>query len=320
MCKLSVVIILFEEYALAKKMLSSIYKNEIKDMEVILVDNTPNNKGYETVIKEFPQIKYFHNRVNSGYGGGVNFGLNKAKGKYILVLNPDMYLLPQTITQTIAYIQKHQNVGVVVPRLFSSPGKQECSANFSYPNLITILYYYNMPLYKLIHRFNKEYSPNLFSLREHEGILEAKWISGQYMLVRRKALEDLNGFDERFFLYFEDVDLCKRMIDSGWKVVYLPVGGIVQNGLSRWKKTAVTQALSPYMESEYKFFVKHNGRLYAILAWALGVFSSIISIPYLALVSLVKSIFGKESQSKELLPLWVDIFKWHMLKGIKVVF
>jgi GT2 family glycosyltransferase len=319
MIKLSVIIVLYEEYKLVEKTLSSIYQNEIANMEVILVDNTPNNKGHKAVLKKFPKIKYFHNSVNSGFGGGVNFGLNKAKGEYILVLNPDMYILPQTIKRTIAYIEKHQTVGMVGPRLFTSPGKQERSANSSYPNLITILYYYNMPLYKLIRRFNKEYSPNLFSLTEHEGILEAKWISGQYTLVRRKALEELNGFDERFFLYFEDVDLCKRMIDSGWKVIYLPVGGIVQNGISKWKKTAITQAESFYMESLYKFYKKHYGRVYAFSAWLTGTTSSLISVPYLVFVVFIKKIFGVKSQSKILLPLWIDIARWHLTKGVKEV-
>jgi GT2 family glycosyltransferase len=319
MIKLSVIIVLYEEYELVEKTLSSIYQNEIANMEVILVDNTPNNKGHKAVLKKFPKIKYFHNSVNSGFGGGVNFGLNKAKSKNILMLTPDMYLLPQTILQTLSYLEKHQRVGLVGSKLIASPGDQERSANSSYPNLSTILYYYNMPFYKLIDRFNKNYHPNYFSLKKHQHILETKWINGQYMLARRKALDDIGGFDERFFLYFEDVDLCKRMVESGWKVVYLPVGGIVQNVITKWKKTTITQATSPYMESLYKFYIKHYGRVYAFAAWLIGTTSSLISVPYLVFVVFIKKIFGVKSQSKILLPLWIDIARWHLTKGVKEV-
>ena len=319
MIKLSVIVVLYNEYELVKKTISSIYKNEINNMEVILADNTQDNKGYKTLLKEFPRIKYFHNSVNSGFSGGVNFGLEKATGEYILILTPDMYILPQTINNTISYIEKNKDVGLVGSRLYSSPGSQEMSANSSYPSLFTLLYYYNMPLYKLIRRFNRGYNPNHFPASEHKRIINSKWINGQYMLARKTALKDVKGFDERFFLYFEDVDLCKRLVENGWKVVYLPVGGVVQNGLTNWKKTKITQSLPPYMESLYKFFLKHYGRIYTIISWAIGTISVIMSIPYLFIVSVIKKVFGKQSQSQELLPLWLDIARWHLTKGLKLV-
>jgi GT2 family glycosyltransferase len=319
MLKLSVIIVLYEEYKLVEKTLSSVYQNKIENMEIILVDNTPDNKGYKTIINKFPKIKYYHHLINSGFGGGVNFGLSKATGKYILMLTPDMYILPQTIKKTIAYIEGHERVGLVGSRLFSSPGKKELSANSSYPNLVTILYYYNMPLYKLVKRFNKDFSPNFFSAKAHERILETKWIYGQYMLARKKALADINGFDERFFLYFEDVDLCKRLVNYGWKVIYLPFGGVVQNGITKWKKTSITQGLSPYMESLYKFYKKHYGRVYAFAAWFVGAMSALISVPYLTFVVLLKKSLKHKSQSNQLLPLWIDIVKWHFSVGFRII-
>jgi hypothetical protein len=319
MLKLSVIIVLYSEYTLVKKTIASIYKNEIKDMEVILVDNTPDNKGHESVLKQFPQVKYFHNPVNPGFGGGVNFGLSKAKGEYILILTPDMYILPRTIQETLKYIEKHKDVGMVGSRLFSNPKVQERSANSSYPNLLTVIFLFDMPLYKLVNRFNKEYNPNHFSVKAHAGILETKWINGQYMLARKKAFDEIKGFDERFFMYFEDVDLCKRLVEKGWKVVYLPVGGVVQNGLTGWKKTAITQSSGFYLSSLYKFYKKHYGFVYAFAAWGLGLLSTLVSLPYLSLVVVLKRSLGLKSQSVELLPLWVGIAKWHFSKGIKIV-
>jgi hypothetical protein len=114
--------------------------------------------------------------------------------------------------------------------------------------------------------------------------------------------------------------LCKRLVEKKWKIVYLPIGGVVQNGISDWKnRTRVTQALAPYMESLYKFIKKHNGKQYVRLAWCAGAVSALISVPFLFFISLSKRILNKKSESIHLFPLWVKITIWHFTKGIKLV-
>lgn len=320
MIELSVIVLLYNEFDLVITALSSIYNQNIKNMEVILIDNSTDRKGHKKVLKQFPKIKYFQNKKDLGFAGGINAGFNKAKGKYILVFTPDMYLLPNTVKKSLDYINSHSQVGLIANRVYSSRGKQEPSAAKTYPSLLSQLFYYNMPLYKLIHRISPEYNQIYFSMKKHQEILYPKWVAGQSQIIRRAALEKIGHFDLRFFLYFEDVDFCRRLLNSGWQVVYLPIGGVVQNGTSDWKTTQITQTMSPYMTSLYKLFIKSNGQIYAIFAWSIAALSALISLPYFLLVIVIKNAFGKTTQAKTLLPLWINVVKWHFTIGIKIVF
>lgn len=321
MIKFSAVIVLYNEFELVKKCLTSIYEQGVTNMEIILVDNSTDKNGHEKVLKKFPKIIYVGNDDDLGFAGGVNVGINKAKSEFIIVLTPDMYLLPRTIKETLDYIQANASIGMVGCRILSSQKNQESSIVRHYPGLLTQLYYYNIPFYKFIRRFQRDFNPMYATLQEHKKIQSVKAISGQYMLIRKKAISQINYFDPRFFLYFEDIDLCKRLNEHGWDVTYLPIGGVVQNGVSGWKKEIkITQALPPYMKSLYLFFEKHYGKIYMTTAWLVGTFSALISIPYLYFVSRLKRIFNVSSQATELLPLWIGIFKWHLTEGVKLVF
>lgn len=320
MIKLSVVVVLYNEFELAKKSLESVYAQEVPNMEIILVDNSSDTSGLDSLLKKFPKIKYVRPKRNLGFADGVNWGLKNSRGEYVLIFTPDMYLLPDTVKKTLNYIKKNAKIGLVGCRIYTSPKNQVQSAAHSYPNLWNQVFYFNIPIYKLIHRFFKDYAPNFYSKNDHKNTIYAKTLRGEYMLIREKAIEEVGYFDNNFFLYFEDFDFCRRLNNKGWKVVYLPIGGAVQNGLTKWKKTKITQALSPFLKSLYKFFLKYNGKIYTIVAWIIAFLSVLVAIPYLVFVVLVKSIFGKKSQSKELLPLWIDILKWHLIEGRKIVF
>lgn len=320
MIELSVIIVLYNEFDLVKKCLSSVFGNRVKQMEIILVDNSSDKTGHKGLLNKYPEIKYIQNNKNLGFGGASNVGIKNAKGKYILILTPDMFLMPKTIEGTLSYIKLNPKVGVVGCRVFSSSGKLQLSASFNYPNIYTNFYYYNMPFYKLINAFIKNYIPYYFNIKKHKEIISTKRISGAYMLFRKEALISVKSFDLRFFLYFEDVDLFKKVYEKGWEVVYLPFGGVVQNGVSKWKKTEITQAMPQFMQSEYLFFKKHYGNIYAIFAWIVGFFSALFSIPYFLIVFSYKKIMNKHSQSKELLPLWFGIIKWHLFEGFILVF
>ena len=320
MNKVSVIIVLYNEFELVKTCLASVFKED-SSMEVILVDNSSDKTGHKAVISKFPRVKLIQSKRDLGFGRAVNVGIKKAKGEFIMVLTPDMYLLPGTVKELLLYIQSHADVGLVGGRVYSSPGVQEPSIVSRYPGLLTQVYYYNMPFYRLVRRFTQDFNPMYVSKKDHKKVQASKAISGQSMLIRKKAVLQIGFFDPRFFLYFEDIDLSKRMKEHGWKIVYLPLGGVVQSGISGWKKkTRITQALPPYMKSLYLFFRKHYGKLYTVIAWAIGVSSALISIPYLLGVSRVKKFLNKKSQSADLLPLWIAIVKWHFSEGLKVVF
>lgn len=320
MVKISAIIVLFNEFEAVKFCLASLYGERIPDMEVILVDNSTNKEGHKEILEEFPDIIYIQNKKDVGFGRAVNIGTRRAAGEFVAVLTPDMYLIPGTTQKSFKYMQQNPQVGVLSCKIYSSPKVQEPSAVVHYPGILSQLYYFNMPFYKLVNRFIKGFHPIYASMNDHKKVLSVKAVGGQYMFMRRSAVLEVNGFDPRIFLYFEDYDLCKRLITKNWKIVYLPVGGVVQRTIGEWKKNVrITQTLPWYMESVYFFLKKHKGRLYTTLAFLVGILSAILSVPYLFIVSKVKSMFGLSSQASALLPLWIKITKWH-LDNVKVMY
>lgn len=296
---------------MVKKCIASVYTQNINFMEIILIDNS-DKEGIDPVLKKYPKVRYIKSKTNLGFGKAVNVGLSHAKGKFSLILTPDTTLLPTTIEKTLLFIQKSPQVALVGCKIFSYPHEFHLSAGKNYPNIFSHLFEYNVLFYKICKYINPNSHPLFYSKEEHQQILYTKHIIGAYMLFRMKAIIPLGFFDTNFRMYREETDLCWRLRENNWEIAYLPVGGLIHYGGTEWKKTKISQALPNYLESTYRFFAKHYGKTYTILAWIAGIVSAGISIPYLFLVSMTKILVGKPSQSTQLLPDWIYIFNWHL--------
>lgn len=318
MVELSVIIVLYDEYESVVRCLESVYKNKVFEMEVILVHNNSGVKGVEKVLKKFPKVIYIKNRENLGFGPAVNIGIKKSRGAFVLVLTPDTSLYANTVQPTLAYIKQHPDVSLVGCRVFSD-SKVHPSAFHGYPDLLTHLYEYNIPFLKMIRKFNAYYHPTMYTKKAHKYKMSVKHIIGAYLLLRKEALVQVGNFDKRFFLYREETDLCKRLIDAGWKIIFLPVGGVEHYGGGS-TRSAITQCSPHYQKSTYLFFKKYNGVLYAFVAWFIGILSATISIPFLIATILVRKIDHKPTQSSYLLKCWSKIFVWHIRHGLNVIF
>ncbi|HEX8965059.1 MAG TPA: glycosyltransferase family 2 protein [Patescibacteria group bacterium] len=315
---ISVIVVLYNEFKIVQQCLSSIYRQNISNMEVLLVDNS-DKAGVNVVLKKFPHLTYIKNKTNLGFGKAVNVGLLKAKGEFALILTPDTKLLPNTITKTLEFIKTNRRVALVGCKVYSYPNNFHVSACKEFPNLISHLFEYNILFYKICQLINSKYHPLFYSANQHKQILFPKHIIGAYMLLRMSAIEPLKFFDNSFKMYREETDLCKRLIQNNWQIAYLPEGGLIHFGGGEWKKTTISQALPNYMASTYTFFNKHYGKAYTVLAWILGLVSAIISIPYLYIVSTSKTILGKKSQSTQLLPDYIKILTWHIINSFWVL-
>src|SRR5436190_4409162 len=319
MITLSIIIVLYNEFDKVKQCIASIKKEHILNSELLLVDNST-ERGVNKVLQLYSDIKYIKNKTNLGFAKGVNIGFAKARGKYILVLTPDTQVLPETIKNTLAYIKIHEKAGLVGFRIYSYPKVFHPSAFHSFPNLLTHVYEYNIPFYKLYKLFSKNYHPAFYSANDHKKELSPKHIIGAYMLFRKSALDDVGFFDKQFILFREETDLCKRLMNNGWEIRYIPIDGLVHYGGAAWKKTTISQALPNYMQSTYLFFKKHYGAMYMIIAWIIGFMSALISIPFLFITIIFKKLIHKQTQARILLPAWIAIVKWHMTKGIQQIF
>lgn len=315
MKKLSVIIVLYDEYKIVLDCLKSVYQTAIKNKEVFLVQNNSGKPGVESVLKKYPKLIYIKNKGNLGFGQAANVGIKKATGEYIIVLTPDTVLVKDTIENTLQFIQKHPDVGLVGCRVYEKPKRFQGSAFYEFPNLITHLYEYNMLFYKLVKKIRQDFIPTMYSIEAHRKEIYAKHIGGAYLLFRAKALRSIGGFSNRYFLYREETDVCKRLDQKGWDIVYLPVGGVIHSGEGE-TRIRITQASPHYLKSTYTFFKTYHGLPYAFFAWLLGLLSAALTIPFLAGTSTIKKMAHKKSQSSELLPYWIMIFKWHLTKGL----
>ncbi len=195
------------------------------DHEAIVIDNgSPDNIENE-IKRYYPDIIFLRSEKNLGMGGGNNLGIRKAKGRYFLILNMDTRLEPNTVKILHEYLEANPSVGIVAPELVFADGGHQDSC-FRFPNL-----WYPLVRRTFVGRiFKSQVDSFLMKDASKRSPIDADWVMGSVLLIRREAMDAAGGpFDERFFMYFEDTDLCRRIWQAGYKVVYYPLVRVVHD-------------------------------------------------------------------------------------------
>jgi GT2 family glycosyltransferase len=224
-------------------------------VKVIVYDNTANN-GIGFVEKKFPQVTVLHDGRNLGFAAAANKALAESAAPYVTLLNPDTIVLKGFFSTVLSYMENHGEVGIAGPAILNPDGSVQGSAR-SFPNALTGLFGRGSILTKLFPK-NRISRANILTDRSHGGSpIEVDWVSGACMVVRRKAIDQVGPLDQRFFLYWEDADWCKRMRARGWKVVYFPVPRVVHYvGASSSKR--IFRSILDFHVSAYKLFCKYS--------------------------------------------------------------
>lgn len=222
---LSIIVLNFKSMRLLREGLRSIRFADPKiRYEVIVVDNASNDGTVEMVTKEFPEHKLIVSHKNLGYAGGNNLGLKAATGKYVMIMNPDIFVKEGTLETLVQYMDAHPDVGVVGPRLLSGDGSEQES-----------FYEFHTPLTPVLRRtplgrtkWGRDRLERFMGRnRPQHRVIDVDWLLGGALLARRTAVDEVGLLDERFFLYFDDVDWCRRFWEKGWKVMHLPQVSLV---------------------------------------------------------------------------------------------
>ena len=225
--------------------------------EVIVVDNHSQDNSWNLLRKEFPGLILIGNPSNLGFARAVNQGFPMARGKYILILNPDITLLSGSVEKALNYLEEHPEVALLLPKLLNQDGTLQFSCR-TFPNFPAFLYR-RTPLGKLFpnHKIIREH---LMMDWEHDEAREVDWGMGACMFLRREDLKDKNIFDERFFLYFEDIDLCFRLKNKGRKVIYYPEVVMVHYHVRQSVQGLITLNWAKWelYKSVIKFYFKHR--------------------------------------------------------------
>lgn len=189
------------------------------EKEIIVVDSETKEKTEELMKDRWSEIKFIPFKKNVGYSKIVNAGLRKVKGDYILILNADIIILEGSIYRMLKYMKNHSKVGILAPQLLDFTNNIQISC-FSKPSLGAILARRTF-LGKL--KWGKKIL-NCFTISswDRKSIKEVDWVQGSAMMIRKKTIKKVGLWDERFFMYFEDADWCRRFWQKGYKIVYLP--------------------------------------------------------------------------------------------------
>jgi GT2 family glycosyltransferase len=216
--------------------------------ETIVVDNNSVDGSPEFLRENFPWIQLVRNNENFGYSKANNQGINETTGEFILFLNPDTQIFPGAIDLILEEMKTSPLVGALGPALVSEKSRYQVSfgkkINFAYEFLQKCLF--NLYFRYKLKRMQQKY--------------EVGWLSGACFLTRRSVLEETGFFDENFFLYFEDIDLCRRIKKTGRKLIFLPRAKV----LHVEGATTSLQSLSSlyfYRQSQLYFYRKHTSKV-----------------------------------------------------------
>lgn len=226
--------------------------------EIIVVDNNSNESIGEILSWQYNDVIFIQNDKNSGMGRGNNIGIKKAQGDFVVVMNPDTIALRDTFTSLYRYMKSNPDVGVIGPKQLN-PDKTIQASCFRKHKMMTPVYR-RTPLGKLWFA-QKELKRFLMDDFECKNEGEVDWLLGSFLFCRGDVLKKLGGFDERFFMYFEDTDLCLRFKEAGYKVVYYPKVEIIHNHIRQsaqiaWYKFFINKATRWHIVSWVKYMAK----------------------------------------------------------------
>lgn len=289
--KLSVLIVTYNSESDIKPCLDSL--TAAKDQtEIIVIDNASQDRTRE-ILQTYPGIKTIFNRKNLGYARANNQGVALSKGDYILILNPDTEVPSRSIQLLVEHLDQNPEVAVVAPRLLNPDNSTQLSIR-SFPTFSSVL----VEITGLPRLFPKLRRLSRWRRRDFDyekpGFVEQPMAS--CLLIRRSVFLELDGFDENFPIYYNDVDLSYRMFRKGYKTYYLPSARVVH------KIGGSTNPLKPKMIFEnhralFRFLKKHTPKtrfaFQAIILLPLLEFSALLRVLYWHLTHHPKTIKSK---------------------------
>lgn len=201
--------------------------------EVIVVDNASQDDSAATVASDFPWVRLIVNERNAGFARANNQALKVSSGEYVYFLNPDTVVQPGAFEAMLSFMASHPDVGLAGTRILNPDGSVQSSVEREYPGQ---------------GHAQKD-------LRALAG--DIAWVLGASMIARRVLMEDLGGFDEGFFLYGEEQDLCLRIRKAGWKIGFIPEAVVVHWGGQSERNTPTTDLWKKKFAAELLFYRKH---------------------------------------------------------------
>ncbi|MFY9740456.1 MAG: glycosyltransferase family 2 protein [Candidatus Sulfotelmatobacter sp.] len=255
--KLSIVIICWNDWKVLENCLRSIFEGTHKiSFEVIVSDNGSTDGSVEKIRARFPAVRVLENGANLGFAKGNNAGIEQAQGDYVLILNPDTIIHNASLDRWIEFAEKHPEAGAFGCRVQNPDGTYQRSAR-PFPTITRYLFA-AVYLRFLGHVRRPVLTPE-YDWWKGDTEREIDWQSGCCVMFRGDLLKTLDGFDERFFYQFEEVDLCRRVWSAGYRIRFTPEASITHLGGQSVKRFPARFAIE-VCRNGYRYFFKHFGR------------------------------------------------------------
>jgi GT2 family glycosyltransferase len=260
--EISVIIVNYNSESFLPACLDSIKKASSRgDVQVVVVDNSKGGGAGEILRQHFPSGRFIENDKNLGYAKAVNQGIEASDSEFVFIVNPDTVAEDGTLDKLVDFMRTHPDAGMVGPKLLYPDGTTQLSCRTFY-SLKTII---------LRRTFLGKLFKNSTAVRQHmmldwdhNSTLEVDWILGAAMMVRRAAISEVGPMDERFFLYFEDVDWCYRMKAAEWKTYYHSDAHLVHHYRRQSADAKFGKAKRAHLESWLRFSEKWSLVLYLL--------------------------------------------------------
>lgn len=249
----SVIIINYKTFDLLKNCLQSLILNHNKiNYEIIIVDNDSKDNAIDNLKSIYPDVRIVQLSENIGFSRANNIAAKQAVGDYFLFVNSDVLFIENSIDKMLNYYINGKNIGILGPKLLNLDYSFQLSAG-KLPNFFVEI------KDKIIYSICKKskYFNSLVERIFFDKISEVEWVTGACMLIDRDTYYKVHGFDENFFLYFEDKDLCARVRALNKKIIYYPETSVIHllGGSSRQKHTKEVKDI--YRNSQIYYYKKH---------------------------------------------------------------
>jgi GT2 family glycosyltransferase len=259
---ISIIIVNWNTKELLLECVSSIKQdaNNYK-VEIIVVDNASKDGSPQALKDLHPDLKLIQNKENLGFAKANNIGIKLSSGKYICIVNSDVELRKDCLATMYNYMNKHPQIAVLGPKVYYP----DMSSQVSCTNFPTIWNNFcEASGLQRIFPHSKIFSGEYMNYYHHNAILNVDSLVGCFLMVRRNVIDQVGLLDERFFIYSEEVDWCKRFRNAGWDIIFLPDASVIHHDASSSSKYPLRFS-AELLKSKIKYWKKHRSMLTVII-------------------------------------------------------
>ncbi|HAZ16824.1 MAG TPA: glycosyltransferase family 2 protein [Candidatus Jacksonbacteria bacterium] len=251
---ISIIIVSWNVKDLLRLCLRSIFLYyNLDTVEVIVVDNASSDGSVSMVEQEFPHVRVLAQEINTGFASANNIGARVATGEYLLLLNPDTEFFDDSVLSVVSLFDHNPRIAMVGPRLLNADKTVQPSVR-RFPRVsdqlaIALKLHHIFPSMRCLDRY---FSRDM----DYQKQQDVEQIMGACMCIKRPVWEEMHGFDAGYFIWFEEVDLCRRIVSAGYRIIYSPVCSIIHHGGQSFQQVLGYKKQQWFLASQSRYMKK----------------------------------------------------------------